>query len=157
MGTVVPTPLSDLIRLGLPIKTCLVQQIRTTESNMLARMPGTYRGDIRSAGTAIRSICKVANGEVIYPADLAKIIKADPNWHGQPIMLGACDTGQNKPNGSPGFAGQLSMLLGVPVTRPLLWSWWTSRGLMGSASPAGPPKPGDPGPWKTRYPESPNR
>jgi hypothetical protein len=46
--------------------------------------------------------------------DLAALIEADPNWHGEPIRLLACETGQS----ANGFAQQLADRLGVTVHAP---------------------------------------
>jgi RHS repeat-associated protein len=94
----------------------------------------------------------------LYPEDLAKIIKNDPNWRNNPVMLGGCNTGDRWEDGHAArphwdsFAQTLANLLGVPVTAPLQFTRWNSQqGLIGtSPTIAGPVQ--YPGQWKTSYP-----
>ena len=60
------------------------------------------------------------NKERIYANELANRIKADPNYHGQPILLASCNTarrGAKGPDGKPipPFAEVLSKYMGVTV------------------------------------------
>jgi RHS repeat-associated protein len=88
--------------------------------------------------------------KILYPKDLAEIIKNDPNWKGRPILLGACNSGRTPGSGGPSFAEQLADLLGVDVTAPTDFTWYfPGDGLRGSGPyPNGPPK-GQPGTWKS--------
>jgi len=90
--------------------------------------------------------------QAVRAATLASIIKADPKFKGQPVMLGACNTGNKAPNGDAAFAQQVASDLGVPVTAPLGFAWFGPPGLLGSAGPSSPPSPGDSGAWKTFFP-----
>ena len=91
--------------------------------------------------------------KLIFPADLAKMISNDPNWKGQPIILGACNTGLSR-NGQPSFAQQLANKLGVDVTAPMDFTWYVQSGMRGAGPfPSGPPD-GVPGPWKSFSPIS---
>lgn len=94
----------------------------------------------------------------MYPKDLAALIKADPRWKGQPIILGACSTGRDRKGspprsgGAPGFAQALATLLGVPVFAPTENVWFSSTGMHGSGEffPPGPLDVG--GPWTLKFP-----
>jgi hypothetical protein len=95
----------------------------------------------------------------LYPAALAALIKADPNWKGQPVMLGGCHTGMNYPDGFGGyakwksFAQGLADELGVPVTAPLGFSRYDGkRGVIGSTKTADGPV-SSPGAWRSFFPK----
>lgn len=97
----------------------------------------------------------------LFPEDLARIIENDKNWDGKPITLGSRNTGNSWPSGfgrrknwMP-FAQDLANRLGVPVTAPLEFSWFSAHtGMRGAAGPGRPPDPGSIGRWKTFYPQS---
>lgn len=87
--------------------------------------------------------------KIIFAKDLADMIRSDPNWKEQPIILGACNTGRERADGKPNFAKELADLLGVDVTAPLDFTWYGASGMLGSGPyPSGPPK-GDLGKWKS--------
>lgn len=87
----------------------------------------------------------------IFPGDLAQMIRNDPKWNGQPVILGACNTGLSR-NGKSSFAQQLADKLGVDVTAPMDFTWYDQSGLRGAGPyPSGPPK-GVLGPWKSFSP-----
>jgi hypothetical protein len=98
----------------------------------------------------------VMNGNTPMSASqLASRIRADPNYKGQAVMLGACNTGKRGDNGDKPFAPALANAWGASVTAPLGLAWYNSNCLMGSASSAGPPSAGDPGSWKSFFPVGP--
>lgn len=87
----------------------------------------------------------------IFANDLANMIRNDPNWKGQPVILGACNTGVSR-DGKPSFAQQVANKLGVDVTAPMDFSWYARSGMLGAGPyPSGPPV-GQPGPWKSFSP-----
>lgn len=98
-----------------------------------------------------------SNARRLYPEDLAKIIKNDPNWKNRPVMLGGCNTGNSWQDGYAGkshwdsFAQMLANALGVPVTAPLAFTRWNGQQGLTGTSPgiAGPVQ--YPGQWKTYY------
>lgn len=91
--------------------------------------------------------------QAMRASSLAQKIRSDPKFRSQPVMLGACNTGNVAPNGDPSFAQQLADALGVPVTAPLDFAWFGPKGLLGASSISGPPTAGNPGPWQTFYPK----
>lgn len=92
--------------------------------------------------------------KIIYPWQLAEIIRKDPRWKGRPIILGSCNTGRPRPDGKPNFAQQLANYLGVDVTAPTDFVWYDANGMRGSGPyPSGPPS-GTIGPWKSFSPMS---
>ncbi|WP_147376312.1 glycosyltransferase [Micromonospora radicis] len=75
---------------------------------------------------------------------LAEMVRADPTWNQQPIVLISCETGQNI---DAGFAAQLAQLLpGTTVTAPNSAAWTTAEGQAFVASMEfdadGRPRPG---------------
>jgi len=95
---------------------------------------------------------------VVWPEDLAKMIKNDPNWNHQPVTLGGCNTGDAWEPGWHGiahpwpFAKSLANLLGVPVTAPVGFTRWTAKdGLLGTSQTNHGPI-SSPGNWKTFNP-----
>lgn len=79
------------------------------EAHDVPPVPGQYTIDMHGAEGSVR-----IGQDRLTAEDLATIIKADPNWHGEPIRLLACNTGLNP----DGFAQQLADLLGVTVHAP---------------------------------------
>jgi hypothetical protein len=75
----------------------------------LPAQPGMYTVDIHGFPDNVEF-----KGRKLTEHDLAELIRHDPNWHGQPIWLFSCETGQL----DDGFAQRLATLLGVPVTAP---------------------------------------
>lgn len=71
--------------------------------------PGSYTIDMHGNATSVR-----IGTERLTADDLAALIEADPNWHGEPIRLISCNAGHE----DNGFAQQLATRLGVPVTAP---------------------------------------
>jgi hypothetical protein len=63
-----------------------------------------------------------AGGRRYTAADLAAFLRAGTDWTGGPIVLVSCRTG------TAAFAGELSRLLGVPVTAPDGLAWVTADG-----------------------------
>ena len=58
-----------------------------------------------------------SNDQILWPDKLAKMIRDNPNFHGQRVVLGSCLTGRNGPAPKePTFAQRLANYLGVPVT-----------------------------------------
>ncbi|WP_223465817.1 RHS repeat-associated core domain-containing protein [Massilia soli] len=88
-------------------------------------------------------------GRIVWPHDLAKMIRAHPNFHGQRIVLGSCST--TRPTGVPGepnFAQRLANYLGVPVTGPTDLTY-PPRGDLEQI-----PSGGNGGLWITIYPQA---
>uniref|UniRef100_UPI0027424333 hypothetical protein n=1 Tax=Actinoplanes sp. RD1 TaxID=3064538 RepID=UPI0027424333 len=64
----------------------------------------------------------------VTPAELAALIRADPEWRGRPIVLVACNTGLDK---TDGFAAQLARELpGTRVLAPGGLAWSGNTGLV---------------------------
>ena len=78
-------------------------------ANRVPPEDGVHTIDMHGSPDGVR-----IGGELLGVEHLAALIRADPNWNGQPIRLLACRTGAD-PNG---FAQQLADQLGVPVTAP---------------------------------------
>ncbi|GHH44131.1 WXG100-like domain-containing protein [Lentzea cavernae] len=79
------------------------------DASQVPPQPGSYTIDVHGNATSVRF-----GTERLTADDLAALIEADPNWHGEPIRLIACNTGHE----DNGFAQQLATRLGVPVTAP---------------------------------------
>lgn len=71
--------------------------------------PGWYTVDMHGTPYSV-----VIGADTLTAEDLAALMVADPNWHGEPIRLLACETGRY----ADGFADQLSDVLGVKVKAP---------------------------------------
>ncbi|MFL6118748.1 hypothetical protein [Actinophytocola sp.] len=71
--------------------------------------PGQYTVDMHGGEDFVR-----IGEDRLTADDLATLIEADPHWHGEPIRLLACETGQS----ANGFAQQLADRLGVTVYAP---------------------------------------
>jgi hypothetical protein len=71
--------------------------------------PGQYTIDVHGGPDFVR-----IGEDRLTADDLATLIEADPNWHGEPIRLLACETGQH----ADGFAQRLADRLGVTVHAP---------------------------------------
>lgn len=57
------------------------------------------------------------NDRTLWPHELAEMIRKDPNFHGQRIVLGSCNTNRKGPTpGEPTFAERLANYLGTTVT-----------------------------------------
>jgi hypothetical protein len=78
-------------------------------AHALRRETGQYTVDIHGGPDFVR-----IGADRLTVDDLAALIEADPNWHGEPVRLLACETGQN----AGGFAQQLADRLGVTVHAP---------------------------------------
>jgi hypothetical protein len=89
------------------------------------------------------------NDRVDWPYQLAMMIRNHPNFKGQPIVLGSCNTA--RPTGVkdlPSFAQLLANYLGVPVTGSTDFSY-PGRGDLQRI-----PVNGKGGIWTTVYPQS---
>ncbi len=84
----------------------------------LGEFPGTRKYDLHGTWNDVN-----IGGKDLTPSQFAAVIRADPEWVGQPITLFSCDTGKDGPNGEPSFAQRLSDELGVPVTAPTELAW----------------------------------
>lgn len=92
------------------------------------------------------------NKSLMFPKDLAAIIRADKNWHGQPVILASCDTGSDRPGGETGFAELLATELGTWVFSPTEGAWFSNDGLLGSGKYFEPSSWEGQGPWVTKVP-----
>jgi hypothetical protein len=77
-------------------------------------MPGYYTVDMHGDPDST-----YIGDDELSPADLAALIRADPNWTGEPIRLFCCETGQ----GPHPFAQRLADELGVDVIAPTEMAW----------------------------------
>ncbi|WP_446224377.1 hypothetical protein ACTWPB_04050 [Nocardia sp. IBHARD005] len=80
----------------------------------LSPTPGRYTLDLHGSPQSAS-----VDGTSLSAADLAALVRADPNWNGEPIHLFSCNTGQE----SDGFAQQLATELGVDVYAPTELAW----------------------------------
>ena len=88
----------------------------------------------------------------MYPKDLAALIRKDPRWRGQAIILGSCDTGRDRKDGRPGFAQELADMMGTWVIAPTEKVWYKAGGMYGSGELRPPPVWDGQGPWVTKVP-----
>ena len=88
------------------------------------------------------------DGRTVNAAQLASTIKADPNWHGQPVEIRGCAVGQSVVG--PSMAQQLANQLMAPVTAPTQIASWDyfqiggmyfSLGMSGGQTMTFTPKP----------------
>ncbi|WP_344591256.1 hypothetical protein [Actinomadura vinacea] len=73
-------------------------------------------------------------GRVLSAADVAAVIRHDPEWRARPVFLVSCSTGADPEGGIRPFAAELAELLGVPVTAPDRIVWVTLFGQVFAAS-----------------------
>ena len=78
-------------------------------AHALPREHGRYTLDLHGGPDFVR-----IGADRLTADDLAALVEADPNWHGEPIRLLACETGQK----ADGFAQRLADRLGVTVHAP---------------------------------------
>ncbi|TDV40067.1 hypothetical protein [Actinophytocola oryzae] len=94
-------------------------------ANQVPVEPGQYTIDMHGGPDFVR-----IGDDRLSAADLAALIRADPNWQGEDIRLLACETGQLE----NGFAQQLADLLGVTVHAPSDYVGLTANGLFVSTA-----------------------
>ncbi len=111
-------------------------------------VPGSYT--VAGHGSQVYMYSWNSKG-TMTPEALAWLILTDKRWGGKNIILASCDTGSNRRNGDPGFAEQLSKLLGVWVTAPTTTSWYGNGTMMGAAQ-GSPPFVGEGTGWVTHMP-----
>src|SRR5690606_24170592 len=89
-------------------------------------IPGFYTLDLHGSPEGA-----YIGDEELSPADLAALVRADPNWNGEPIRLFSCETGQ----GEDPFAQYLADELGVTVHAPteLAWGYADGTSIVSSA------------------------
>lgn len=87
-----------------------------TAASALPAFPGEYTFVVHGSSEHV-----FVGGESLSAADVADLVKADPNWDGRPIRLFSCETGQ----GQEPIARELAKILGVKVTAPdeIVWIW----------------------------------
>jgi hypothetical protein len=89
------------------------------------------------------------NKHTVWAHELAKMIRANPNFKGQRIVLGSCNTARKTPNpDEPNFAQRLADYLGVPVTASTDFIYPTNGDLMRI------PVSGTGGNWVTVHPQA---
>ena len=111
----------------------------------LPRIPGQFVVDLHSNEHNAR-----VGNHPLTPRDLADVIRANPDYTGDPITLVGCDTGRR----DDGFAAQLAQELGVPVTAPNTDAWVDYNGNVFATrntddGPGWPPN----GEWRTFGPD----
>jgi hypothetical protein len=80
-----------------------------SEAHTVPPEPGQYTIDMHGGPDHVR-----IGTDRLTAAEFAALMRADPHWHGEPIRLLACETGQR----ANGFAQQLADELGVTVHAP---------------------------------------
>jgi RHS repeat-associated protein len=90
-----------------------------------------------------------ADDNILYAHHMAKMIRSHPNFHGQRVVLGSCNTARNAPGkNAPTFAQRLANYLGVPVTSSTNLTY-PPRGDLDRI-----PENGEGGVWTTVYPQA---
>lgn len=108
----------------------------------LGGFEGTRKYDLHGVSDHV-----TIGGHDLSPSEFAEVVRADPNWNGEPLTLFSCDTGKAGPNGKPPFAQRLSDELGVPVSAPTELAWANGEpfsssgreGAFGNLVPTDPP------------------
>src|SRR5690606_5823368 len=111
-------------------------------AEVVTPMEGYYTADLH--GNADGMVAPSADGPVdISAADLADLIRSDPNWDGQPVRLLSCDTGLVPSDGSESVAQRLADDLKVSVIAPegVGESDWQGNVYSGGTDAFGAPKP----------------
>ncbi|MFE3446706.1 hypothetical protein ACFXNW_27065, partial [Nocardia sp. NPDC059180] len=92
----------------------------------LQAIPGFYTLDLHGSPEAA-----YIGDDELTAAELAELVRADPNWNGEPIRLFSCETGQ----GEDPFAQHLADELGVTVHAPteLAWGYADGTSIVSSA------------------------
>ncbi|GHH46487.1 hypothetical protein GCM10017774_49490 [Lentzea cavernae] len=111
----------------------------------IPRIPGQFVVDVHSTAQN----AQVGN-HPLTPRDVADVIRANPDYRGDPITLVGCESGRHQ----DGFAAQLAQELGVPVTAPNTDAWVDYDGNV-FASRQENDRPGWPpnGEWSTFGPD----
>ena len=68
-------------------------------------------------------------GENVGAKEFADVVRADPNWNGQPVNLFSCDTGKEPEGGGQPFGQHLADELGTPVRAPTELAWSGAGGV----------------------------
>lgn len=92
-------------------------------SERLAPLPGVRTYDLHGSSHSV-DVWDGSRVVAVEAKEFAEIIRADPDWNGEPIRLFACDTGK----GPECFAQQLADELGVDVIAPTELAWSNVRG-----------------------------
>jgi hypothetical protein len=87
-------------------------------ADRLGEFPGTRKYDMHGDPEHV-----YIDGKPLTAAQFADVVRSDPNWHGEPITLFACETGKQPEGGGAPFAQQLSDELGVEVFAPTELAW----------------------------------
>ncbi|MGI5505012.1 scabin-related ADP-ribosyltransferase [Lentzea sp. CA-135723] len=112
----------------------------------LPRIPGQFVVDLHSNAHNAR-----VGNYPLTPRDVADIIRANPDYNGDPITLVGCDTGRR----DDGFAAQLARELNAPVTAPNTDAWVDYNGNLFATRSDDNGRPGWPpnGEWSTFGPD----
>jgi Heat-labile enterotoxin alpha chain len=112
----------------------------------LPKIPGQFVVDLHGNADTAR-----VGRYPLTPKDVADIIRANPDYKGDPITVVGCETGRR----DDGFAARLAQELGVPVTAPSTHAWVDYDGNVFATNTQGNERPGWPpnGEWRTFGPD----
>ncbi|MET9225552.1 enterotoxin A family protein [Lentzea sp. NPDC003310] len=112
----------------------------------LPRIPGQFVVDLHGSAHSAR-----VGNYPLTPRDVADIIRANPDYRGEPVTLVGCDTGRR----DDGFAARLAQELGAPVTAPNTDAWVDYNGNLFATRTQDNERPGWPpdGEWRTFGPD----
>ena len=125
-------PLSRIDPLGLADMNIFSPNDRTPYSGANKWNPmGYFSVAGHGNGSIITNLDR--NNRIVYsPEELAEVIRLHPQWTGQPVILGACNTGAGFDyNSKIPFAQRLANSLGVSVTAPNNLVWYDMNGMLG--------------------------
>ena len=114
--------------ISLPIRSFAKTDPLAEYAQNIPRLDGHY--DVAAHGNQLEVEIHLDEGpSTLRAPDLARLIAAQPDYHGQPVRLVSCFTGE-RPDG---IAQQLANELGVQVVAPSskLWVWDDGRTAVG--------------------------